>query len=50
MSIFITLMNPFTALGVEFKYTVDPRFFDFDYLELPLISKSKSDHCFIIEI
>ena len=32
------------------KYTVDSRYLDFDYLELPLISKRKSDPCVNIEI
>ena len=33
-----------------FDCTVDPRYLDFDYFELPLISKRKYDHCFKIEI
>ena len=31
-------------------HTVDSRYLDFGYLELPLISKRKSGPCFSIEI
>ena len=34
----------------SFICTVDPRYLDFGYLELPFISKRKSDPCYNIEI
>ena len=38
------------AYVIALSYTVDPRYLDFDYLELPLISKRKSGPCFNTEI
>ena len=35
---------------IDLLSTVDSRYLDFGYLELPLISKRKSDPCINIEI